>query len=455
MPERSTPPIATWNPARGAWLDPTSYLCGHSAPYSATWPTSGITLHGVSYALPTSALPTPEPGCSSSRGLLNTPLTTTATGVQTLERQVGGRGSSTPMLGTPRTSSGNGVGQYEDSERGTRGRLEAQVDQLLKTPNANLATNGGSQHPDKRKEGRHGPTLADEVEHLLPTPLTSNSKSARTMSSGGQRQGGGHSGPPGLDETAQLLAGQRPAHLPPTDQLPARTRELVEHLLPTPVARDWKDGAAFTPHPEKGKLTHSVAAHLLPTPQVADSSGGHMSRSGDRSNELLLPGVARQLAGEQMTSARPVTTPPTGTTPTGSAPGCAAGHAPIPSSGDLMLPTPTATPYGSNQSPSPGAAVRPSLTSLASGQLLPTPTATDSKGSRGSSRDGTPYTATSGVTLTDATERLLPTPKATDGTKGGPGQRGSSGDLMLPSAVQLMIPVDGDRTGPSSAAGND
>ena len=36
-----------------------------------------------------------------------------------------------------------------------------------------------------------------------------------------------------------------------------------------------------------------------------------------------------------------------------------------------------------------------------------------------------------------ASERaLLPTPRATDGTKGGPNQRGSSGDLMLPSAVQ-------------------
>jgi DNA (cytosine-5)-methyltransferase 1 len=33
---------------------------------------------------------------------------------------------------------------------------------------------------------------------------------------------------------------------------------------------------------------------------------------------------------------------------------------------------------------------------------------------------------------------LLPTPRATDGTKGGPGQRGSSGDLMLPSAVTLL-----------------
>jgi DNA (cytosine-5)-methyltransferase 1 len=33
--------------------------------------------------------------------------------------------------------------------------------------------------------------------------------------------------------------------------------------------------------------------------------------------------------------------------------------------------------------------------------------------------------------------KLLPTPRATDGTHGGPNQRGSSGDLMLPSAVHV------------------
>ena len=38
------------------------------------------------------------------------------------------------------------------------------------------------------------------------------------------------------------------------------------------------------------------------------------------------------------------------------------------------------------------------------------------------------------IELSDAV-RMLPTPRATDGTKGGPNQRGSSGDLMLPSAV--------------------
>lgn len=40
-----------------------------------------------------------------------------------------------------------------------------------------------------------------------------------------------------------------------------------------------------------------------------------------------------------------------------------------------------------------------------------------------------------GKSLAIEAMRLLPTPRATDGTKGGPNQRGSSGDLMLPSAV--------------------
>ena len=45
------------------------------------------------------------------------------------------------------------------------------------------------------------------------------------------------------------------------------------------------------------------------------------------------------------------------------------------------------------------------------------------------------------------TLRLLPTPRATDGTKGCPAQRGSKGDLMLPSVV---IAVTTPRTGTST-----
>jgi len=61
--------------------------------------------------------------------------------------------------------------------------------------------------------------------------------------------------------------------------------------------------------------------------------------------------------------------------------------------------------------------------------LLPTPTSRDHKG-RNQRDDAT--------CLTGALLQLLPTPRATDGTNGGPNQRGSSGDLMLPSAVHLL-----------------
>jgi DNA (cytosine-5)-methyltransferase 1 len=48
---------------------------------------------------------------------------------------------------------------------------------------------------------------------------------------------------------------------------------------------------------------------------------------------------------------------------------------------------------------------------------------------------------------------LLPTPRATDGTKGVPAQRGSKGDLMLPSAIiRLLSPPTQDATSSSSKA---
>lgn len=60
--------------------------------------------------------------------------------------------------------------------------------------------------------------------------------------------------------------------------------------------------------------------------------------------------------------------------------------------------------------------------------LLPTPV---SDNSRGLPSSGTDYQS-----LPNAAISLPPTPRATDGAKGGPNQAGSSGDLMLPSAVQ-------------------
>lgn len=67
--------------------------------------------------------------------------------------------------------------------------------------------------------------------------------------------------------------------------------------------------------------------------------------------------------------------------------------------------------------------------------LLPTPTTQDGANTAGPSqfdRNSLPL---------NAMVTLFPTPRASDGEKGGPNQRGSSGDLMLPSAVVQLLPT--------------
>jgi hypothetical protein len=92
----------------------------------------------------------------------------------------------------------------------------------------------------------------------------------------------------------------------------------------------------------------------------------------------------------------------------------------------------------------------PSL-SIEALRLFPTPTCSDTNGA-GEHGTGGPDLRT--------VLSLLPTPRATDGTKGGPNQRGSKGDLMLPSAVMLLPTPkaasggpDNSKTRPSGAKG--
>jgi DNA (cytosine-5)-methyltransferase 1 len=85
--------------------------------------------------------------------------------------------------------------------------------------------------------------------------------------------------------------------------------------------------------------------------------------------------------------------------------------------------------------------------------LLPTPAVND-MGDRPWAREPGAWDAWvekngHGKSLAIEAQRLLPTPRATDGTKGGPNQRGSSGDLMLPSAVQKMLPTPSASQGDS------
>ncbi|WP_154697159.1 hypothetical protein [Lentzea guizhouensis] len=80
-------------------------------------------------------------------------------------------------------------------------------------------------------------------------------------------------------------------------------------------------------------------------------------------------------------------------------------------------------------------------------RLLPTPTASDAKNCTHRSQAGGPSLSdhcrlrqtpqTSNTSM--AAVVFLPTPRATDGTKGCPAQRGSKGDLMLPSAIIRLL----------------
>ena len=171
-------PIATWSAVRGVWeTSETGLFCGHSVPFLATWPVSGSMRSGSAFRRPAWAPATSGSVSSSSRG------------------------------------------------------------PLLKTPTSNLGDNGGSQHPDKRKAGGHGPTLKDEVEHLLPTPTV------------------GDHGTPGH------RAG--PGYGPPLSQV-------VLPLLPTPTAEPYGSNQSPTPgaavRPSLNTLASAGALTARPSP---------------------------------------------------------------------------------------------------------------------------------------------------------------------------------------------
>jgi len=202
-------PLANWNRARDVWETSHSHIdlfSELSAVYSATWPTSGMTRDGVAYELPMPAPLMDDSGFSSSPGRnLATPTASIATG------------------GPPQDSHG-------------KRDLRLDMVQLLKTPTSQLAVNGGSQHPDKRKAGGHGPTLADEVEHLLPTPTATPYGNNQSPSPGAAVR-------PSLDTLAPML-------------------------LPTPASSDG-DRTSMT----YGRGNPTLSGALLPTPTVQDAGG--------------------------------------------------------------------------------------------------------------------------------------------------------------------------------------
>lgn len=162
-------------------------------------------------------------------------------------------------LPTPTVSDANGPGHTGQGAPGLR-----TVVSYLPTPTANVASNGGSQPPEKRRAGGHSVSIEDVVEHMLPTPSTSNAHGNRTNSRG-------------------------------EDLLPGA----VERLLPTPTATDDRASGGGSAadvtltdavvRTELGALPHPRSERLLPTPKAGDAdfaSGATSGRPVEKSTHL-------------------------------------------------------------------------------------------------------------------------------------------------------------------------
>lgn len=217
----------------------------------------------------------------------------------------------------------SGVGGVSSSVVG--GGVAAGGVSLLPTPAARLGDRWGQPNAEtaQRRMGVEGRRNLEDAVALLPTPRASDTNGAGAHGSGGID----------LRTAVDLLPTPRARDHNGRDPNP-RGVDLHETvaLLPTPAARDWKSGESNIMD-RNARPLNEVIVNLLPTPRATDGTKGGPNQRGS-SGDLMLPSAVVQL-----------------------------------------LPPPTATPYGNNQSASDGSAVRPSLNSLAAtdrwGQYAP------------------------------------------------------------------------------------
>ena len=194
-----------------------------------------------------------------------------------------------PAVGLfPGGSSTQEAGAYPGDRSGDHRGKRADVE-LLPTPNAQDGNGGGRYSSDG-----HQKTLPGEA-RLLPTPAARDWKGSDTA--------GDHSRhSPGMDAV--------------TYHFPA--------LLPTPEAKNSHAGPDYARMNREGSGGHDLvtALTLLCTPSASDGAGGKTSRSGNRIDEPLLGGQAREMASawgkyapaihrwEQLTRPAPAPTEP-------------------------------------------------------------------------------------------------------------------------------------------------
>lgn len=145
-------------------------FCGHSVPFSQTWPASGSMRNGACSERPPLVLPTSVAGSSPSPGL-PTPRA----------RDARGKGFSdqlpnvVQLLPTPTVSEATGIGHAADGGMNLRHTVS-----LLPTPRASENENRQTKRTPSQEAGTHGKCLAAEVAHLLPTAVRGRQSGAST-----------------------------------------------------------------------------------------------------------------------------------------------------------------------------------------------------------------------------------------------------------------------------------
>jgi hypothetical protein len=374
---------------------------------------------------------------------------------------------------------------------------------LLPTPDAYAGTRGGSADPDVRRARGQTVSLADVSERkLMPTPTTGNAKDPDVVNQMATRDS------PGLESITGLLGmpeetwnrtnperfredsagARRRAKLATVPEITEPVQEPLldieeppaDYLLSTPdlTPEAGNTGWNRTSNRTRGlgnQVKELAVQDALPELEVEASGQTRMFSTPDTMPERANSGSnARHTMGlgNQVTELDLLRTPTVAETMGGSISPATAkdrgqtlklggqiidlvnpGQLPMP---EPLMPTPRAA-EGMNRALRPATMDTSRLEDAVAVNLMPTPTVLDNVEKRTTHAGGglTLQGVVGGVNPVDAARmerrgvevqewKGLPTPRATDGEKGGPNQRGSKGDLTMPSAAMDLSVAWGD-----------